>query len=752
MPEFQRRWSKKFSSRKPIENELTELTVCLEGGVTGEAVSQPTPLVTAAPEVGDKSNGPGSESVAAETRTLYPLYPPYPPEERGNGHLPVQATLELVGAPPQELAPEPKIIEEPKKGPGVTPLSCSYEYVTEVATAERVVAQLVLAPVVGVDTETIRFQERLPSGKEAPPNLYQDRLRLVQIASSSGTWVFDLNCVPLDLLVPVFTSPGIKVFHNAQFDMAFIHQATGVMPAPAFCTQIADQILRTGQGDKHGLKDIAPHYVGWDVSKEYQLSDWSQEPLAEEQKEYAARDSAVLIALHEKLQTEIASKGLERVMALEMSLLPTVTEMWEKGVYLDWNSWRAAYNLRERDQKAAEVTLSEVLPQYFTQEKLAAALGKGKVSKAHRKALDAGIPLKVNWSSRPQVSSLLKALGVELPLTEKGHITGQMKTDRATLAGAQDEHPLIPLLIAYEAPSSLMSKYGLKWGDYINPTTRCIHASFNQCGTVTGRFSISRPGLHSTPRKGGYRECYRPLPGHVFLIYDWSQVEVRIVAEICGDENLINIFRTGEDIYVSVAIKLFKIVGRAPTDEERQKAKAVVLGQNYGQSANGLVKYAAEVCQIDISKREAQKLINDYFSLFPKLREWQKREEEKLETLGSFDTETPLGRRRTVRVGSYGGAESGKEVLNSPIQGAGADCLKLAMVLLYESRQELPGASVVLPVHDELVYQVPIDQVELGKEKLAWAMDKALREGALKTVPTGVNPEKIVVSDCWKKI
>jgi DNA polymerase-1 len=265
-----------------------------------------------------------------------------------------------------------------------------------------------------------------------------------------------------------------------------------------------------------------------------------------------------------------------------------------------------------------------------------------------------------------------------------------------------------------------MEKYGLGWEEeHINKVTGRVHASFHQCGTVTGRFSISQPALHNIPREGGYRGCFRPLPGCVFLIYDWSQVEVRIVAEVAEDENLIELFRTGEDIYVAVALKLFKLTDRQPTGDERQKTKAVVLGQNYGQSANGLVNYAANVCQIDISKWEAQKLIDDYFALFPKLRAWQNREENKLEKLREFDTETPLGRRRTVRAGSYGSAESGKQVLNSPIQGAGADCLKLAMVLLHETRGELPGASVVLPVHDELVYQAPSDQVERGKQRLA---------------------------------
>jgi DNA polymerase-1 len=189
-----------------------------------------------------------------------------------------------------------------------------------------------------------------------------------------------------------------------------------------------------------------------------------------------------------------------------------------------------------------------------------------------------------------------------------------------------------------------------------------------------------------------------------------------------------------------------------PTEEERQKAKAVVLGLNYGQTAKGLVKYAANTFQIDMSAREAQEFITRYFTLFPQLKAWQEREKARLDKHGIVETRTALGRLRTITSGSYGGAESGEEVLNSPIQGGGADCLKQAMVLLHETRQELPGASVVLPVHDELVYEVPTDQVELGKKRLAWAMDQSLKDAALRRVPTGVNPDKIVVSDRWIKI
>lgn len=649
----------------------------------------------------------------------------------------------------EELA-EPEIFEEPKK-PFEPPRP--YEYVTDFARAKEVVTQLALEPVVGVDLETIMVNRDQKEKGGRVTDLYRDRVRLVQMASSSGTWVFDLRKVPIEALNPVFTSPGLKVFHNAQFDMAFIHQATGVMPTPALCTMIADQLLRTRQGDLHRLGVVAQHWIGWEVDKAEQLSDWSADPLSEEQLGYAALDAAVLIPVHERLMTEIAAKNLERVVDLELRLLPAVTQMWEKGIGFDWPSWQVVYSARERELKAAEDALNAALPNHLNPLQIVDALTKAtekKIrTKQHQKALDEGTPILVNWNSGTQIGAILIAVGVKnLPLTD----LGKVKTAQKVLGSFRKAHALVPLLLNYLAVKTLVKSFGDKWQRYINPITGRIHASFKQCGAVTGRFAVSGPGLHSTPRKGGYRECFRPSPGCAFLIYDWSQIEVRIVAEVSGDEALIEVFRSGEDLYTVMATLLLGLTDRAPTPEERQQAKAVVLGLNYGQSAKGLVKYAKNTFEIDLTLGQAKQFIHRYFSLFPRLKAWQEEEEARLEKHGVVETRTALGRMRTVTSGAFGGVESGEEVLNSPIQGGGADCLKLAMLLLYETREELPGASVVLPVHDELIYEVPLEQVELGKKRLAWAMDKALRDVALKRVPTGVDPNKVVVSDRWVKI
>jgi DNA polymerase I len=456
--------------------------------------------------------------------------------------------------------------------------------------------------------------------------------------------------------------------------------------------------------------------------------------------------------LHEKLMAEIEAKNLGGVLDLELRLLPAVTAMWEKGIGFDWAAWLEVYSARQADKEAAGAALDAAIPGYLTPEQIVDALtgaAKNKVrSKQYQKALDAGAPVSINWGSGVQRGAILKALGVRLPLTP----TGKPSAAQPALEGLKEKHPIIPLLLDYVSAKALAQNYGLNWEKHINAVTRHIHASFRQCGTVTGRFTISKPPLHGTPRKGGYRECFRPTPGYVFLIYDWSQIEVRIVAEVSGDEALINIFRNGEDLYPAMATRLLGLTDRLPTSDERQQAKAVVLGLNYGQSVKGLVKYAANTFQIGITEKQANEFITRYFTLFPMLKAWQEEEEARLARHGTIETRTALGRLRTVTSSSFGGVESGQEMLNSPIQGGGADCLKRAMVLLYESREELPGASVVLPVHDELVYEVPTDQVELGKKRLAWAMDQSLKDAALQRVPTGVNPEKIVVSDCWTKI
>jgi DNA polymerase-1 len=714
-----------------------------------------------------------------QTCTLYPLYPLYSPDPKvggsQNGHssaletipgvagssTPDTLTLLSTGlaATPPVVGPEPPPEAAPESPEEVEDIDIEFTYVVDNETTRQVVAQLEKEVLTAWDTETIRLNydpKKSAEEDEFIPDLYQDRVRLVQVASPSGIWVFDLFRTNPLLLIPALISPGAKLAHNAQFDLAFLHQLTGATPTNAICTMILDQVIRAVQGVKHGLGPVALHHLGLPMEdkEELQGSDWSAPVLKKRQLAYAARDAAILLEIYSKQQKDIAAHDLQRVVDLELRLLPAVVLMWEEGIGFDWDRWCSVYHNCQQEFGEVGEALKVTLPTHLSRERIFHALVQAtknkKPSKKLQKTFDQGDDLPVNWGSGDQCGQLLRAMGVQLPLTKKSK---QYRTDKDTLTEHKDDHVIMPLVRGYRGLKSLMSKYGLGWEKYINGVTGKVHAGFRQHGTVTGRFSISDPALHNVPRGGGFRECFTALPGFVFLILDLSQVEVRVVSQVSGDEAMIRIFESGEDIYEAVARIVLNITDRRPTKAERQLAKPIVLGLIYGMQPKGLVEYANHAFGVDMTEQQAVGFIQKFFGSFPQLKDWQIRERARLRRQGRVETRTPLGRRRVITDGdnSWGGG-GGQEVLNTPIQSQAADALKLAIVLLHESRDELPEASTALCVHDEILYQCPIDKIEQGKARLAWAMDKGLIDTGLTRVPTGVRVEDIVVSDRWIKV
>jgi DNA polymerase-1 len=590
-------------------------------------------------------------------------------------------------------APEP---ENSKKG---------YELVTSVDLCREVVSALSQEPLSGLDIETIATNR---PGK-GPIDYYQDRVRLVQVATPSGCWVFDIASVPLEDLTPYFTSPGLKVIHNASFECAFVKRCLGVTLSPVFDTMLADQVLRTDLRDRHGLKDLVQYYLGEDLSKEEQLSDWSGE-LTPEQLAYAARDSQVLLLLYDKLLAEASKAGVLPILELEHRALPSVVSMTLDGLGIDWDKWVALCEARRSEMERLSETLA------------------GKV------------PGTVNWMSSQQVVPALNSLGVTVENCQK-----------KTLSRHRDAHPVMPQVISYRECKSLLSKYNEKWEKHINPVTGRIHGSFHQLGARTGRFSVSNPPLQGLPREGGYRDCIVLREGHRLLVADWSQVEVRIAAEMSSDKAMQNIFLRGQDIHREVARKLLNLPANATVpNEARQLAKAVVFGLIYGMRPKSLVVYARDNYKVTMTLPEAVRFVDLFFQMFPDLRRWQKQEQSRLERERRVETRTVLGRRRWVDL-DRDGHTAWNQILNTPVQGSGADALKLAVALLEEEQESLPGASLVLVVHDEIVLEVPGNQVAEGKEFLASIMNRALVEAALRVVPPGIAAGDIADSDHWIK-
>jgi DNA polymerase-1 len=563
-------------------------------------------------------------------------------------------------------------------------------YISDVEQARQVVAELMAEPVVGLDIETTGLDPLL------------DKIRLVQLACPSATYVIDAYHVPLDVLTPVLSDGPVKVAHNAKFDAGFLYEAPGgVMPEPLYDTMLADQVVRDC-AYRRSLKDIAEDYLGESLDKEEQVSDWGSEQLTQAQIEYAATDAAVLLPLKQRLDERADSLGLSGVVELENRAVPAVVWMEKSGVGFDRERWGALETSAQERVETQRERLDELVEEYLP----------------GAKDLLGDTTRKVNWNSAAQVLQLLKDLGLDAE-----------NTRQETLETLQGEHPLVMALLDHREASKKVSTYGNKWTENVHPVTGRVHADWKQIGASTGRMSCAKPNLQNLPRDPGYRACFRPAEGSVLIKADYEQIELRIAAEMAPDARMKRAFIEGKDLHATTATHLLgkKEVEDVTTDE-RQLAKAVNFGLIYGMGAKALADNARTSFGQEMDESEATDIRRRYFEAYPGIRNWQQLQGRKTET------RTVLGRQRILDGDRYYTAR-----LNSPIQGTGADGLKLALAKVWESRDDV-DAFPVLAIHDEIVVEAPADKAREAEEWLVRCMREAMEE-YLKEVPVMVDAE-----------
>lgn len=506
------------------------------------------------------------------------------------------------------------------------------KYLVKPAEAAQTVSRLLAKEVLGFDTETTGLNPR------------EGRLRLLTFATPEGeVFIFDAFKVPVELLSPLFDEKGpLLVGHNLKFDLQFL-LGEGIFKAPGtrlWDTGLAQQVL-LGLPRMPALKDLAP-----DLSKELQKSAWDSE-LSKEQLEYAARDALVVLTIWEAQRASAKALKLEKVIALENRALPAVAWMEFSGVPIDLNIWAEA--LARAEEKRAR--LLERLPR------------------------------GINWDSPVQVLNFLRKEGVDVEDTR----------DYTLAKFAQ--HPIVSALIEYREAAKIVSSYGSKWFEY--GASGRIYPSWQQIGTETGRMSCRSPNVQQVSREPLFRSAFRPGEGRVLIKADYSQIELRIVAELTGEPNLLEAFLTGKDLHTLTASLILDKDPSQVTKEDRQLAKALNFGLIYGLGAEGFQKYARNSYGVNLSIDEARELRKKFFKAYPGIRWWHQEQKEGEEIVRTFS-----GRmRKTDRF---------TEKLNTPVQGTGADGLKEALALLWERRGEV-GENVfpVISVHDEIVLEAP---------------------------------------------
>ena len=518
---------------------------------------------------------------------------------------------------------------------------------------------------IGLDTETTGLDPR------------EDRLRLLSLGTERGTWLVDCFAVdPRPLFEALAAVPVVG--HNLAFDLGFL-AVLGFEPGAVRDTMILSQLLhgtRKGKGF-HGLDKVVERELGRTLPADKQRSDWSG-GLTKEQLDYAAADAAVLPALFGTLRAKVEAAGMREVAGIEHRALPAVAWLARSGCPVDRAAWGT----------------------------LAEAAGRGAESLAQQ--LDAAAPKRDgylsregswNWDSPEQVKAAFKALGVEL-----------QSADDDALAAAG--HPLAALVRQYRSAQKLATTYGADWLKHVAADGR-VYAGWRQVGSDAGRMSCSGPNLQQLPRGKAYRCCVRAPEGRLLVKADYSQIELRIAAKVSGDTAMLAAYAPGSDADLHT-LTARQVLGVADvSDNDRTLAKAVNFGLLYGMGARGFRAYAKSNYGLDLTEQQAADYRRAFFAAYPGLAAWHR----KVRQLHAAETRTLAGRRRLLRP-----EEPDTYRLNSPVQGTGADGLKLALALLWERRSECPGAFPVLAVHDEVVVECGADRADAAEDWLRKAM------------------------------
>jgi DNA polymerase-1 len=512
---------------------------------------------------------------------------------------------------------------------------------------------------IGLDTETTGLSPR------------QDRLRLLSLATPTGVWLVDCFRVDPRPLWPALAEK-IVVGHNLLFDLGFL-AALDFTPGPVRDTLLLSRLLhgtRKARGF-HGLAACAERELGPTLDKKLQCADWGHE-LTADQLAYAAADAAVLLPLYQVLDAKVREAWMAETADLESRCLPAVAWMARAGVAFDRNTWQGLAGPAEAEAR-----------QLWEEQDALAPPKPG--------ALDGMVGW--NWNSPTEVAEALARAGCPVPNTR----------DEALAAV---NHPLAQAHRRYNAVHKFATTYGTEWLKHVAPDGR-VYASWNQLGADSGRMSCAAPNLQQLPR-GRHRRCVVAPPGRLLVKADYSQIELRIAAKVSGDPNMLAAYRDGQDLHLLTARR---ILGRqAVSKSDRQLAKSANFGLLYGMGAKGYQSYARSHYGVEMTLEQAQQYRRAFFDAYPGLRRWHGRMPR-----APIDTRTLAGRRRLA-------VERFTEKLNTPVQGTGADGLKSALALLWERRDQAPGAFPILAVHDEIVVECDADWVEAAAAWLKQAM------------------------------
>ena len=494
----------------------------------------------------------------------------------------------------------------------------------------------------------------------------------------------------------------LKIGQNIKYDYIMLKRYGVEIKGKMFDTMIAHYLLQPEQ--RHNMDYLAEVYLKY---KTIPIEDLigkgkSQRSMRTVELpvicEYASEDADVTLRLKNVFAPMLKSESLEKLFdEIEMPLVRVLAEMEMVGVRID---------------KGALAESSEML--------------KGKIAETERKIFDVA-GMEFNIGSPKVVGEVLFDI-LKVDTNAKKTKTGQYSTSEETLEKLADKHPVISLILEYRGLKKLLTTYVDSLPLLVNKETEKIHTSFNQAVASTGRLSSSNPNLQNIPIRGEIgrelRRAFIPDQGAWFFSADYSQIELRIMADLSGDENMLEAFRSGVDIHTATAAKIYHVPIEEVTRDMRSKAKTANFGIIYGISAFGLSS------RLNISRSEAKELIDGYFRSFPAVKEYMEKSINEAREKGYV--ETLFGRKKMLPdINSKNGVVRGyaeRNAINAPIQGTAADIIKIAMVKISDRFEaENLKSKMILQVHDELNFNVADDEKDIVKEIVVSEMENACK-------------------------
>ncbi|MEP6848586.1 MAG: DNA polymerase, partial [Acidobacteriota bacterium] len=504
-----------------------------------------------------------------------------------------------------------------------------------------------------------------------------------------------------------------KIAHNAKFDSKWVRHHLGVELGNVYDTYLASQLISAGDSDRrHSLADVSQFFLGTELDKTEQISDWSANELSPSQIEYAARDAAIMIPLRERINERLVNDQLDRVAKLEFECVMPIAEMELNGFYLDDTLWLGQLEKVKARQMIAADELQGMLSAGVAQASL---FGRAEI----------------NLDSQQQVTDALLNLGVPVPDTTRAW----------QLQPLAEKYPVVGKLLEYRGVAKSISSFGENFLDFIEPSTKRIHADFRQIGAPSGRFSCSNPNLQQIPHEKEYRECFRAGEGRALVIADYSQIELRILAAFSNDQQFIDAFVSGADFHTITASQVFNVKPEDVSTEQRSFAKRLNFGVVYGIGASRFGMMTG------LSQNDAENTLRRYFATYRGLDSYLREAGNRV--IAERTARTASGRMMRLRFDSSDRQQisaARRNGVNMPIQGTSADILKRALRLLHDGLRET-SAKLVNIVHDEIIVECDSADSPAIAEILERSMSSAGSE-FVSNVPIKVD---VNIAPAWTK-